>query len=136
LDLQRGPSAQDSPENAESGKIQLYVSPPILHEVRSVLTRKSIRHKFPNLTPELVDEFVQKLASVAMLRTDVPSAGVRLRDPNDLAYLDLAIAVDARYLVTRDKDLLNLMKQASFVTAYRQLHIVEPVSFLESVRSS
>jgi len=123
-------------ELAELGKVQLYVSPPILREVRSVLTRRSIRDKFPNLIPDLVDVFVQKLASVAVLMAEVPSAGVGLRDQNDLAYLDLAIAVNATYLVTRDKDLLDLMSQASFVKTYGNLHIVEPVEFLESVRSS
>jgi predicted nucleic acid-binding protein len=79
---------------------------------------------------------VQKVAAMAVLIADVPTVGVWLRDHNDLAYLDLAIAVNATYLVTRDKDLLDLMSMVSFVKAHRRLQIIEPVSFLESVRSS
>jgi predicted nucleic acid-binding protein len=61
------------------------------------------------------------------------------RDPTDEPYLDLAAAVKADYLVTRDEDLLTLMTgHSAFCKEFRQktrpLAIMDPVVFLEHVR--
>src|SRR4051812_36532816 len=76
---------------AETPHVGLYVSPAILAEVRDVLSRPSVQARFPRLTPERVDTFVQKLATLAVLISDVPDAGFPLRDPDDLPYLHLAL---------------------------------------------
>jgi predicted nucleic acid-binding protein len=52
-----------------------------------------------------------------------------------LPYLNLAIASNAAYLVTRDKDLLDLTQEAAFVARFPQLRIVEPVTFLSAMRA-
>ena len=121
---------------AEGNRVRLHVSPPILVEVRDVLTRPKIRVKFPRLTPERVETFVQKLAALAVLATQIPSAGIALRDPDDLPYLDLAVAEQVSYLVSRDKDLLDLMNDPSFRSRRPNLHVVDPVEFLKAVASS
>jgi putative PIN family toxin of toxin-antitoxin system len=99
--------------------------------VRDVLTRPKIVAKFPHLTPDRVELFVQKLASISVLVTDVPDAGIPLRDPDDLPYLNLAVAVNATHLVSRDKDLLDLGSDPAFVAEYLRLRIVDPVEFLK-----
>jgi putative PIN family toxin of toxin-antitoxin system len=118
----------------ETNHVKLYLSPAILAEVRDVLTRPKIQRKFPHLTQERADTFVQKLATLATLVNNVPNAGVPLRDPDDLPYLNLAVTVNAEYIVSRDKDLLDLMKDAGFVSKQPQLLVVDPVAFLGIAR--
>jgi predicted nucleic acid-binding protein len=62
------------------------------------------------------------------------------RDPTDEPYLDLAVAVKADYLVTRDKDLLSLMTSHSIVAKQirqrtRPLKILNPVHFFGEMRN-
>ena len=119
----------------EDRVLTLYLSPAILSEVQEVLARPTIRKRFPHLTQERGDIFIQKLGDLAVLVSDVPDAGVALSDPDDLPYLNLLIAANADYLVTRDNGLLDLMKDPSFLAKYPHVQIVEPVSFLSSVRA-
>ncbi len=118
----------------ESNQAHLYLSAPILSEVRDVLTRAKIQAKFPHLTQERADLFIQKVATLATLVNDVPDAGFPMRDADDLPYLNLAICTNASYLVTRDNDLLELMKDVTFTSKFPNLQIVDPVSFLKAVR--
>ena len=53
-------------------------------------------------------------------------------------YINLAVEVGANYIVSRDRDLLDLMTGYSeeckeFRRRFRPLKIVEPISFLSSV---
>lgn len=114
----------------ESNQVRLFVSPPILLEVRDVLTRPKIRVKFPHLTPERADLFLQKLVSISVLISDVPDSGVTLRDPGDSPYLNLAMATNAAYLVSRDSDLLHLMQDPAIRSRFPRLAIIDPVEFL------
>jgi predicted nucleic acid-binding protein len=43
--------------------------------------------------------------------------------------------VNARYLVSRDKDLLDLMSDGAFVASFPRLQIVDPPTFLSAVRA-
>ncbi len=61
------------------------------------------------------------------------------RDPDDEHILNLAIVSNAQFLVTRDNDLLDLMKEDNpDGQAYRRhcpgLTILNPVAFLAAVR--
>ena len=62
---------------------------------------------------------------------NVPSLCSLPRDPDDEPYINLAIAVDADYLVTWDKDLLDLMQDAGFRAQYPRLTILNPVALLQ-----
>jgi predicted nucleic acid-binding protein len=55
------------------------------------------------------------------------------RDPKDAPYVDLAVASNAGYLVSRDKDLLELMQDEAFRRRFPNLKILEPVSFLREI---
>ena len=55
------------------------------------------------------------------------------RDPKDEPYLNLAIVAVANYLVSRDKDLLDLMQDQSFREHYSDLIILDPVAFLKVI---
>ena len=115
----------------EAGAVQLHVTSAILAEVRDVLMRPKIQAKFPHLTPERVVVFLQKVASIAALVSDVSSAGFEIRDPDDLPYVDLAVAANAEFIISRDNDLLDLMKDSAFVERFPNLRIVDPATFLK-----
>jgi predicted nucleic acid-binding protein len=58
--------------------------------------------------------------------------------PDDEPYLNLAIAARAQFLVTRDKDLLDLMNWRKkdgreFRKRFRKLKIVDPASFVKEI---
>lgn len=119
----------------QSGVITLVVSPDVLVEVRDVLNRPELRQKFRRLTPERVEELLQSLVTTATLVHEVPRHVELPRDPKDEPYLNLAITAGATYLVTRDKDLLDLMDQdkkegQGFRRRYSALTILDPVEFL------
>jgi len=71
-------------ELAEKRQIILHIRPALLAEVRDVLTRPRIQLKFPHLTPDRVDVFLQKIVSLSVLTDVVPDAGFKIRDAYDL----------------------------------------------------
>lgn len=119
-----------------SGAVTLVLSPDVLAEIRDVLNRSELRQRFRRLTPERVEELLQSLVSTATLVTEVPRYFELPRDPKDEPYLNLAITAGANYLITRDKDLLDLMDQGKkdgreFRQRYPELTILDPTDFLE-----
>ncbi len=119
----------------EKGDVKLFLSPPILEEARDVFLRPSTRKKFPHLTGEEVDRFLLKVASLSTFVQDVPTAPRLSRDPKDEPYLHLAIFSQAAFVVTRDKDLLDLMNDDAFLKACPGLAIVTPPAFATHVRA-
>ena len=91
----------------EEEKLELVVSPVILAELRDVLSRPKVRAKFPHLTDERAEGFIYWLEDKGITLAEVPRAFEYPRDPDDEPYINLAVASDSRYLVSRDKDLLD-----------------------------
>ena len=106
-----------------------------LAEYRDVLTREKLRRKFPVLTPTFVDEQLEQLLARADFWEDVPKHVTLTRDPKDECYLNLAVESGARYLASRDLDLLDLMKDAEFVAKHPNLIVCDPVQFLTILKS-
>ena len=94
---------------AEEGFVQLRLSEEILTELSGVLKRPTIRTHYPELTGEIVEDFLRRLRNTAEITIDVPKRFSYPRDIDDEPYLNLAIEAEANYLVSRDKDLLDLM---------------------------
>jgi len=140
----QGAARRDSPAGAcldlaEQAIIELCISPDILAEVADVLGRPRLRARFPSLTDHFVSEFLDVVRSFATLVEDVPREFVLERDPKDEPYLNLACTSGAEYLVTRDRDLLDLTSSPHGVglalrRRFPRLQIVEPVTFLFAVR--
>ncbi len=114
----------------DDGQVALCISAEILAELRDVLTRPKTQRRFPGLSPEWVESFVSNVELKALLLADVPHTVTLERDPKDEPYLNLAIAAGAKYLVTRDLDLLDLMKDENFRRRYPAMLILEPPAFL------
>jgi putative PIN family toxin of toxin-antitoxin system len=91
------------------GAILLFVSELIIQELRDVLIRPELRRRLPGINDRIVNAFLTKLKAKAILIANVPEEFHYERDPDDEMYINLAIVVNATYLVTRDQDLLDLM---------------------------
>lgn len=121
-------------------KITLYVSKLILAEARYVLNRPDVRASLRKLTNVAVEAMFERLTYRATLIRRVPRRFVYQRDPKDEPYINLAIATKADYLVSRDNDLLDLMKWEreegrKFQKRFRFLKIVTPEVFLAEIEA-
>lgn len=124
---------------AENHHIQLFTSRAIIKEVEDILSRDFIRARFKTLTDTSVRAFIERLREASDLVKTVPRHfNYERRDVKDEPYINLAIETQAHYLVSRDNDLLDLMKWENeegreFQRRFRFLKIVTPENFLASV---
>jgi putative PIN family toxin of toxin-antitoxin system len=121
----------------DTGSITLFVSNDVLSEVQDVLSRPKVRQKNPLLTDETVAKLLDRLSRLATKKDAVPQHFSFPRDPKDEPYINLAIAASAKYLVTRDNDLLDLMLEnpggVDFRRRFPGLKILDPVLFLREL---
>lgn len=125
-------------ELVREGAIRLCLSPPVLTEIRDVLTRPELVRKFPALTAHAVDFFLTDYLRLAEWFHNVPEVFHLVRDPKDSKYINLAAAANARYLVTTDNDLLDLTRSPTpegkeFIRRFPNLLICDPRNFLTEV---
>lgn len=123
-------------ERVRSGRVRLFISPETLAEVEEVLSRPRVLNRLPHATPETLAAFLEDTVAHATLLRRVPEKFRFERDPKDAPYLNLAIEAKADYLVSRDRDLLDLMtghtaECKEFRRRFRQIRVIEPVAFLQ-----
>ena len=126
---------------AESGLIRLYVSREVLTEAEDVLNRPEVRAHFLELSDEIVGAFLKRLQKISVLVRIVPKKFSYPRDEDDEPYINLAVAAGADLIISRDRDLLDLMtghanECKEFRQRFRPLRIVEPVEFLKLIEES
>jgi putative PIN family toxin of toxin-antitoxin system len=126
-------------EMAFVGRIALYISPVVLEEIRKVTSYPWLVTKF-RLRPERVNALLDNLPKVAVVVPIVPQRWRYDRDPDDAHYVNLALATDSKLIVSRDRDLLDLMDTArpdgaEFQKKYPDLAILDPVGFLREIDS-
>ncbi|HEY2585963.1 MAG TPA: putative toxin-antitoxin system toxin component, PIN family [Tepidisphaeraceae bacterium] len=122
-------------ELIEHSVVEVYVSRATLKELRAVLAYPSVREKLPGLDDQRIEAFVQRFAFRATLIRDVPHVFDYPRARQDEPYIDLAAAVEATHLVSRDRDLLDLATDHSLIgKEFRQrfprISVLDPVAFL------
>lgn len=125
---------------AEEGAVLLYISEDILIEVSEVLHRPSIQKHFPDLNDETIGKFLSWIKSFAKFIKKVPAEFSNPRDVDDEIYINLAIKAEAAFIVSRDKDLLDLMnaytsEAKEFRQRFRPLKVIEPLAFLIEIRN-
>jgi uncharacterized protein len=123
---------------AESGLIQICVSREVLAEAEDVLNRPEIRTRFPDLSDEIVGAFLKRLQKLSMLVRPIPKKFSYPRDEDDEPYINLAVAADADFIISRDRDLLDLMtghadECKEFRQRFRPLMVIEPAEFLRLI---
>ena len=126
-------------ELVEVGALELLVSDACIEELREVLTRPSLQRKFPSLSISAVQDFLDRIHACSVYSVNIANVFVLERDPKDAKYVDLAIAAKAYFLVTRDKDLLDLREKESpllqiFEKLDWQFKIVDPFEMLTFLR--
>lgn len=133
--------AGDALDQFDQGRVVLYVSPRLRSEWEDVLMRPSLRARNPRLTDAQVWAALQRLDERAVMVPNPPTYLVYPRDPNDEPVINLAIHVKATYLVTRDRDLLDLMDTTrpegrDFRRRFPDLQILDPVAFVTALRDT
>lgn len=127
-------------EMALSGQVSLYLSPIVLEEIRRVTSYPKLVAKF-KLRSERVVALMDNLPKAAVIVPTVPELWCYDRDPDDAHYIiNLALAAGATLVVSRDRDLLDLMdlakpEAAKFQLRFPALRILDPVGFLQEVDS-
>src|SRR5579862_4336539 len=123
----------------EAGAVRLLVSLDVLAEVREVLARPELAARRRWITSDRIQAFVERVVRFSELVDPVPHSISYARDFRDEPYLDLTVAGHANFLVSRDRDLLDLAGAGASAhdgvrRALRGIAIVDPVAFLASVR--
>ncbi len=136
---ERGP-AVSCLEYFDQGKMILAVSRATLAEIADVLTRPHLREKYLLLTDERIADLLERVRYKGVYLRRVKLHFTYPRDPDDEPYLNLAIEIKADYLLSRDADLLDLMKWEQetgreFQRRFRFLKIVTPIEFLQVMAS-
>lgn len=103
---------------------RLVVSEPIVAEVLEVLQRPEVVKKFRGLTGRDVGEVRRLLAGAESVELAVIAPVCR--DPDDDKYLATAVAAGAAFLVSADRDLLDL-------EVYESVRIVDASAFLSEL---
>ena len=87
---------------------ELVVSPPLVREMLDILARQRVRRKFRTVAGRDLHTVlgIVERAEVVEITDEIQSP--LLRDPKDNHVLATAVAGDADYIVTEDKDLLVL----------------------------
>lgn len=108
---------------------EVFISPEIEAEFTALKEKLQKKISFKDLccwTRSFLPSLMKK-----MRRVESPSRLEICRDPKDDAYLSLAKAVEADYLVTGDKDLLSLSHEDLEKAGLSRLCIITPRQFCE-----
>lgn len=114
----RDPRVQALTRTLTSGALRWLVEPAMRDEIRHVLGRGVVARYSPDLA-FIEAQFDAHSSAVAAA---APSPRLVCRDPDDQKFIDLALARNARWLVSRDKALLALAKRARL----RGLAVLKP----------
>jgi len=130
----RGPAGRCF-EKARAGEVLLFVSEFILDEIRESYLKVPTKY---GVTREQSDALALAVTTIAAFVSEVPAVFTYDRDPDDAHYVNVALTSSARLVVSRDRDLLDLMDPAraegrAFLSQFPELRIVEPVAFLREL---
>ena len=105
-----------------ANKLQLYTSPALINEILKKLREFEVNKK----VIADVTEFLERGIVV------IPQVVISVcRDPKDNFLLELAETAQADYIITQDKDLLDLPDQR-----WKETQIVKPEAFLHILRET
>lgn len=108
-------------------KANLYTAEELLQETRRVLLEKDhLRNRF-SYSDANVERFIETLRNKCTVISSLPDLRVIERDPNDDMIIACAVVAQADYIVSRDRDLLDL-------GTYQGIQIVSPETFIQLLR--
>jgi putative PIN family toxin of toxin-antitoxin system len=123
-------------EHVRAGDLRLFWSDYVLQEVRELPLKLPIRLK---LTPERIDAFIADVAPFVEHVDEIRELYENPFDRDDSHYINLAVAIGANLISSRDGDLLRLMDQTrpeaqEFQRRFPELRILPPDQVLEFLR--
>lgn len=98
--------------SAASGELALFISAATVDELSDVASRPHLVAKY-GLQATVVADFIANVRSFSTFLDSIPHVFDFPRDPKDAHYVDLAVAADAKLIVSRDQDLLSLRDVAT-----------------------
>lgn len=104
----------------KNGKITLCLSQKIIEEYIEVLNKLGLKDK--NEIQNLTKLFAESYNSIFTAKT--PSLKVVEEDPDDNKFIECAVALDSKIIISGDKHLKNIKK-------YIDIEIVSPKKFIE-----
>jgi putative PIN family toxin of toxin-antitoxin system len=108
---------------AHQGKFVLHHSPLLLDETRFALLSTRLRDSYGHGDAAVLAWCTELEAVGRLFTAPLPEIAPICRDPNDDHVIATALAVNADFIVTGDKDLLAL-------TQYQSIRILTPRAFL------
>lgn len=122
-------------------KVDLLCTATIMDELRQTASGSKARAKFTAITDTSLASLIQNIERVAIFLHSVPETFTYARDPDDAHYVNVALLAKAKYIVSRDQDLLDLMDLArpesrEFRRRFPMLDIIEPQVLLREVEQA
>jgi putative PIN family toxin of toxin-antitoxin system len=123
-------------EHAMKGHIRLFVSDYVVEEIRQLDGKLPAKY---GVTSQQINDLADQVILFGTFVMDVPSVYVHTIDPDDSHYVDLAVATQSTFIVTRDRHLLNLVdltrpESAEFTRRFPNIAIVAPDSFVRKIQ--
>ena len=121
-----GPSREILHE-VQAGAFSICVAEEILDETQRVLLEYPRIRKHYRYSDEAVTDYINLLRVVAQVIANLPKIKAVVRDPNDDMIIACRLKAKAQYIVSRDKDLLDL-------ESYEQISMISPEAFLKLLK--
>jgi putative PIN family toxin of toxin-antitoxin system len=128
----KGPAAKIL-DMVDDEELELFVSHELLAEMRAVLLRPVIRIKNARYTDDDIEHLLERLKTKGTLIAHLPAHFPYERGSDDEHVINLAVQAGAEFLVSRDRDLLDLMSNAEFLSRYPHLIVLDPPTFLKRI---
>ena len=122
---------------ALDGQVTLFIADFVISEVREIPNKPTPAKA--GVTPEKTENLVQLVLVKAEYVSSFPAVFVHPIDDDDSDYVNLALAADAKLIVSRDRHLLNLNNpakpwSADFRARFPDLHIISAEQMLREIR--
>jgi predicted nucleic acid-binding protein len=109
--------------------------------VLDVLSRQQFRVKYSQITDERVKVFLDRVLKKAVFIKTATPKFIFPRDPKDEKYINLAVEVEADYIVSLEKELIDPMtglddESKEFRRRFRSTRVVTPRGFLERISTT
>lgn len=118
--------SQEIYQNSKDKRFLLVISPSILAEMEDVIHRPRVM-RFHKYSAQELQRIVKELTNVSYVVPGNTQVEI-VRDPDDNKIVSAAIEGQADYIISRDKDLLDLKQ-------YQGIKIVSPEEFMKILRS-
>lgn len=121
------------------GQVTLYIADFVISEIRDIPNKPTPAKA--GVTREKTENLVQLLLVKAEYVSRIPAAFVHPIDEDDSGYVNLALAADAKLIVSRDRHLLNLNNpakpwSADFRARFPDLQIISAEQLLTEIRKA